>query len=395
MKQVWKKVMVPLTAISTVGLSLGATALPAGAASKPAFTIAYEGPLTVNSPQLGLNEKFAVQLAINWANSGKTFGKLPFTLQFLPEDDQGSGTQSPTVASQLVSNSAVVAVVGPAFSGATLAAEPIFSKADLGTVSPSATNVALAHHGWKNFFRDLPDDGAQAPADAKFVAKTLRQKSVVTINDASTYGAPLATGFDSSLKSMGVKVTTYTAPGTTQCSAGTGNVDQYPALATEVKSTGIPFVFYAGYYCDFALVEKALRHAGYTGQIMSDDGSLDPALIKQAGASVANGTDISCPCDITDTGAAATFATAFKKLAGFPVGTYSTEAFDATNAIIDVMKSLGPSKLDRANIVAGLHKVVWKGISKTVKFQSDGNVVGGAIYLYKVVNGKLVNKGLE
>ena len=128
---------------------------------------------------------------------------------------------------------------------------------------------------------------------------------------------------------------------------------------------------------------------------MSDDGSLDPALIKQAGASVAAGTYISCPCDITATGAAAVFATAFKKLAGFGVGTYSTEAFDATNTIIDVMKSLGPSKIDRANIVAGLHKVVWKGISKTVKFQADGNVIGAAIYLYKVVNGKLVNMGLE
>ena len=253
MKQLWKKILVPVCAISTVGLSLSATALPSGAASMPTYTIAYEGPLTVNSPQLGLNEKFAVQLAINWANDGKTFGKLPFALKFMAEDDQGSGTQSPTVASQLVANSAVVAVVGPAFSGATAAAEPIFSKADLGTVSPSATNVALAHHGWKNFFRDLPDDSYQAPADAKYMAKTLHAKTVVTIDDASTYGAPLATGFDASLKHMGVKVTHYTAPGTTQCSAGTGNVDQYPALATEVKSTGIANVFYAGYYCDFAL----------------------------------------------------------------------------------------------------------------------------------------------
>jgi branched-chain amino acid transport system substrate-binding protein len=84
----------------------------------PTYTIAYEGPLSGGDAQLGLLQLYAVKLAINQANSGKSkFGKLPFKLDFKSEDDQGSATQSPTAAQALITDPSVVAVVGPAFSG--------------------------------------------------------------------------------------------------------------------------------------------------------------------------------------------------------------------------------------------------------------------------------------
>ena len=171
---------------------------------------------------------------------------------------------------------------------------------------------------------------------------------------------------------------------------GTGNVQQYGAVATTIKSSKAPVVFYAGYYCDFALLAKALRAAGYTGTLMSDDGSLDPHYISEAGAKVADGTYISCACTNLTPKNAGTFMTAFKKLAGFPVGTYSGEAYDATNAIIKVMVSLGVKHITRANIVKGLSTVTYKGFTKTVHFKSDGDIVGTAVYIYHVVNGKIV-----
>jgi branched-chain amino acid transport system substrate-binding protein len=123
------------------------------ATSKPTFTLAYEGPLSGGNAQLGLNMSYSVQYAINRANSGHSqFGPLPFKLKYLQKDDQGSATNSPTDAQELVADSSVIGVVGPAFSGATKAAEPTFSANHLATVSPSATLPALASYGWKNFF---------------------------------------------------------------------------------------------------------------------------------------------------------------------------------------------------------------------------------------------------
>ncbi|HEY8081467.1 MAG TPA: ABC transporter substrate-binding protein, partial [Acidimicrobiales bacterium] len=148
MRKSLMKAGVPLVAvaIALTGFA-GAAAAHVSSHAKPTFTIAYEGPLTGGNAQLGLNMDYGVRLALNNANQGKTFGALPFTLVFTHKDDQGMSSISPTVAAQLVSNKKVIAVIGPAFSGATKAAEPTFHAAHLATVSPSATNVLLATHG--------------------------------------------------------------------------------------------------------------------------------------------------------------------------------------------------------------------------------------------------------
>ena len=381
-------------------LLVGGIATPAGASSTagamPTYTIAYEGPLSGGDAQLGLLQLYAVKLAINQANSGKSkFGKLPFKLDFKSEDDQGSATQSPTAAQALITDPSVVAVVGPAFSGATKAAEPDYSAANLATVTPSATDPELAEHGWHNFFRVVADDNAQGPADATFAAKYLKIHSVYSVDDASAYASGLAGAFDARAKKLGMKVTHDTVPGTTQCQEGTGSVTEYPPEASKVVTAKPEAVFYAGYYCGFALFAKALRTAGFKGVLMSDDGSNDPHYVKEAGAKVANGTYLSCACtEITPKGgpADASFVKGFTALAHFPPGTYSGESYDATNTVISVMKSLG-SHVTRAAMVKALHKVTYQGLTKTVHFLANGNIAGNAVYMYKVKGGAITELG--
>ena len=362
-----------------------------GGGNKPTFTIAYEGPLSGGNAQLGLNMKYAVQLAVNEANQA---GNLPFTLKYTDADDQGSPDQSPAAAAKLIDDKSVIAVVGPAFSGATKAAEPKFADASLATVSPSATSPTLANGGWKTFFRVVADDDAQGPADADYAVKKLGAKNIFAIDDASAYGQPLESAFEKQAKSDGAAVTHQSVPGTTQCQAGSGNTQQYPGVATTIKNSGADTVFYAGYYCDFALLAKALNGAGYTGKLFSDDGSLDPKYIQQAGANVAENTYISCACaDISQNPQAADFLTKFKALAGFDSGTYSPEAFDAANTIISILKKLGAGAT-RQSVLAALPSVDYQGITKEVKFQSDGNISGTAVYVYQVKSGKITSLGL-
>ncbi len=390
-----KRLGVPFAA-AVLGLaSFGgaATAATHHAATKT-YTIAYEGPLSGGNQQLGLNMAYSVQLAIQQANAGKTFGKLPFKLAYKAADDQGSATQSPTTAQSLIGDKSVIAVVGPAFSGATKAAEPLYHAAHLATVSPSATLPALADSGWNNFFRVVADDDAQGPADALYAAKKLHVKSVFAVDDASAYAVGLVDAFAKRAKQLGIKVTHQEAPGTTQCQAGNGNVQQYGALATDIVSSKANAVFYGGYYCDFALLAKAVRAAGFTGYLMSDDGSLDPHYVAQAGAAIADGTYLSCACtNLGNTPAAKAFSTGFRKLAGFPVGTYSAEAYDATNTVIAVLKKLG-ARATRPAVVAGLHKVIYTGLTKVVHFQPDGNIAGSSVYEYQVKGGKIVELGM-
>jgi len=374
-----------LMAVPAVGI-----ASASGAASKPSYTIGYEGPLSGGNQQLGLNMVFAVQLAINQANAS---GKLPFTLKLKTYDDQGDPTISPTQAQAAVANKSLVAIVGPAFSGATAAAEPYYKAAHIATVSPSATRVTLATSGWNNFFRVVADDGVQGPADANYLVKKLGKTSVYVVNDGTSYGSGVASAFAAQATTDGAKVSTATVPGTTQCQNGSASSTEYSAAATQAVASGASSLFYGGYYCDLGLFLGALQSAGFTGAIMSDDGALSPALIQgTTPASAANGVYLTCACASSTN---KTFNSQYQALSHFSAAnaTYAPESYDATNAIINAMKSL--KKITRAGIVTALHKLSMKGMTKVIKFQSNGNISGSAIYVNQVKNGKIVQLGLE
>ncbi len=376
----------------------GSSSTASGRTCSGTCTIAYQGPLSGGNAQLGLNMEYAVELAVNQANAGTTFGKLPFTLKFTKEDDQGSPTQAPTAAQKVLQDNTLIGVVGPAFSGATKASEPFYSKADVPTISPSATAPVLAESGWKNFFRVVADDNSQGPADAQYIAKALKLTKVYVLDDASAYASGLASTFVGATSSNGLTVVKKeTAPGTSQCQAGTGNVQQYNGLATKIKGSGAEAVFYAGYYCDFALLTKALKASGYTGKLVSDDGSKDAKYVQQAGAA-SEGAYVSCACEEKITGDAFTkFAAAFQPLAGFPVGTYSAEAYDAANTLISAMKDVAKgNKVSSTDVINKLHEsgFSYQGVSKNVTFQPNGNVGGGGVFMYQVKSGKIEQLGL-
>jgi len=141
---------------------------------------------------------------------------------------------------------------------------------------------------------------------------------------------------------------------------------------------------------------------GYTGKVMSGDGSDSISLISGTNPSSASaGVYASCACAVLGHSAADNaFAAGFKKLAKFVPAIYSAEAFDAANTIIAQLKMLASEKgglmnITRQNVVKGLHNIVYKGLTKTISFTSNGNIKGNAIYVNQVQHGTLVQLGLE
>ena len=388
--------LVAAGSVAMVGL-----ALPAGAAAKPhpalpTYTIAYQGPLSGGNAQLGLNMVYAVQLAIN--NWNHTAG-IKFKLAIYKADDKGDPGVAPAIAVAVAANSAIKAVVGPAFSGATESSQlAAYSHAHMPLVSPSATAIALTtptYNSAHNFFRVVAGDGTQGTADATYVVSKLKQTHIYVLNDASSYGAGLAGVFASVAGKLHAKIKSQTVDGTTGCGAGTGSSTEYPPLAATIRNSGDKFVFYGGYYCDFGLLTSALHAAHYTGQIMSGDGSVDPHyIVDTTPHSAANGAYLSCACTTLGTTAAdKAFTKGFTKLAGFVPGTYSAEAFDATNVVIYVIKGL--HKVTRQNIINALRAKTfsYKGLTKTVRFQADGDAGGSAVFGYRVLSSKIKEFG--
>jgi branched-chain amino acid transport system substrate-binding protein len=359
-----------------------------GSSSGKTFTIGYQGPLSGGNAALGINMNNGVKLAVQQANDAKT---LPYTLKVLSADDQGSADGSPPAAQKEIGDTSVIAVVGPAFSGASDAAGKIYGQANLLMATPSATLPALTDEHFPTFYRAVADDYAQGPPDANYLVKVAGKKKIFLIDDTTDYGKGLAQAFKAEVSKAGGSIAgSDSAPQTSTCVPGaTGSTSQYPSEASKVKSSGADAVFYAGYYCDFALMAKALRNAGFTGQLMSGDGSYDPTYIKNAGAKNAEGTFLSCQCsDIASNPKGGDFVTAYKSAFGQDPGAYSAEAYDVTNAIISVLKGLGDSPT-RDAVVKAFGSVDYQGLTKEITFGADHNLKVQTAFLYKVVGGKL------
>jgi branched-chain amino acid transport system substrate-binding protein len=364
-----------------VPLAVGALALTACGGSSgdggsggggKTYTLAYQGPLSGDNAQLGINMDNGVKLAVEQANAK---GDLGFTLKFTNSDDVGDPAQGPTAAQKLIDDASVVAVVGPAFSGATKASEPLFTQANLVSVSPSATNPTLTSQGFKTFFRVVPPDDAQGAEAAAYMEKGLKAKKIYLVDDKSEYGVGLA---DVIAKSLATKPTREGIPVT----------KDYSTIAQKVSSSGADVLFYSGYYAELALLAKALKAAGYKGAIVSGDGANDDQLITQAGAANAEGIYLTCPCNDANVDPNATeFTKAYKAKFNTNPGTYSPESYDAANAIIAAMKSID-GDITREKVVEAVRTIDYKGITKQIKFESNGEVSGKTIFVYQVKGGK-------
>jgi len=276
-----------------------------------------------------------------------------------------------------------VGIIGPAFSGESRAADPIFEEAKIPNISPSATNALLSTNGWAYFHRVLANDSAQAPADADFIAKKLGAKNVAVIDDASEYGKGLADEVRTKLKAAGVTLKVGDSG-----EAIDPKAPDYSTTVNKVKAANVDAIFYGGYYAEAGKLVKQLRDAGVKSTFVSGDGTLDAKFIEGGGAA-AEGANVSCPCNLlinTDDPDAKAFAEAYKAAYGTDPATYSGEGFDAANAFL---KAIEAGKTTGPDINEYLKTIDLKGVSKQIKFESNGEVAGNVIYMYEVKNSQI------
>lgn len=334
-------------------------------------TLAFFGPQTGPAAGLGAPIINGAQLAIDQYNED-----AECEVGFEQIDSQGSPDQAPSLATEAASNEAIIGIVGPAFSGESAAAGPIFAEAGLPTVSGSATNPDLSTNGWDTFHRALGNDATQGPAAAQYISDTLQAESVFVMDDASEYGAGLAGIVEEELGDAVVDTDTIQV----------GQTD-FSASVTKVNSSNADAVFFGGYYAEAALIVRQLRDAGYEGTFVVADGVKDPGYLEGARAA-AEGTIITCPCIPAEDPAVAEFAEAYEAEFGGAPGTYAAEAYDAANIFLD---GIGQGIDNREDMLAFINEYDEPGITKQLKFDETGEPADVHVYAYKVEGGEIVS----
>ncbi len=360
----------PLVQVDSSGKEVTASASTApadpagdGKATCSGVAIAMMGALTGANAALGQNIVNGVQLAIdehNAANSG-------CQVQLKKFDTEGAPEKATQVAPSVVSDSSVIGIVGPAFSGESKATGPVFSQANLLMLTPSATNPSLTQQGWKNFFRGLGNDNSQGAAAANYMTGALGYKKVCVVQDDSDYGVGLAQVVTKTLGSA--------ADSACAGKVKTGDKD-FSATVQLIKSESPDAIYYAGYYAEAAPFLSQLRSAGVTAAFVSDDGVNDPQLIKQAG-SAAKGAYLTCPCGPAPQAYAAKYQAKF----GQASGTYSVEGYDLATIIL---KGIDSGVKDRQGMVNFVANYDGQGLAKHYKWDSTGELGATTTWIYQV-----------
>jgi branched-chain amino acid transport system substrate-binding protein len=345
--------------------SSGQPADPAGdgTATCDGIAIAMAGPLTGPEAALGLNIIYGAQVAINEHNEANPDCQVALK-QF---DTQGDPQNATQVAPQIVGDSSVIALLGPAFSGETKATGAIFSQAGLLSLTASATNPDLTGNGWATFYRGLANDAVQGPAVAKYMVNTLGYDKVCVVQDNTDYGAGLAEQITTALG----------AAADPSCAAQVKKGDKdYAATVQLISGADADAVFYAGYYPEAAPFVQQLRDGQVEIPFISADGTNDPQFVAQAGSS-ADGAILSCPCGP----APADFAAAYEETNGQPPGVYSTEGYDLTTIMLSGIDS---GITDRAALLDYVKNYSGDGLARHYQWDSTGELTSGLVWIYTV-----------
>ena len=367
-----KNKVVAFAAALAVAVSSASAIAPASA--NTTLKIACQGPLTGPEAQTGTDGIRGVKLALKIYNASKPKIKV----EVYEGDDQGDDALGKTVGAGIAADPAVVGVL-TAYSGPTIAALPSYKAAGLVIVSPSATRVGLTDpaspsYGAPVFHRIVSNDDLQGPALARAATTGVKNPTVFMVSDQTSYSEGLFSAVKAALGTA-LEASDKAAKGTTD----------FSATISKVRASKANVVIYTGYYADGAKFLKQLRDKNYKGVFAAGDGVLNSEFPKLARKRQSEGARLTAP--IVPLEVASPKLTAdFKKEFGANPGVYTTEAFTATNMILEAIKK---GKTTRADILAYIKTIKHKNVAGvTISFNEFGDLSGsGLMNSFVVRNG--------
>ena len=230
---------------------------------------------------------FLGQAQLTWAKYAvkRLAPGLGLKVQLLTGDTPVEQGPAPAqaLAQKYVADQKVVAVIGPATSGAVAATSQTYFAAGVPHISPSATRTSLTkgtpREGTPGFFRVVPGDFIQGPSDARFMIDKLNAKKVVIIDFQEPYSVGLADAAQAVLRARNVEVV--------RLSTSVRTTD-FSSLVTRTPSDADIVFFPTQQPPDAQTFGQQLIEQGKRAKVFGGDGANSPAQFKLAGSYVSN-----------------------------------------------------------------------------------------------------------
>ena len=344
--------------------------------------IGVASPFTGDLAAYGDNIKAGVNLKLKEINdAGGINGQK---IELVWGDDLCAPKDAGTVASKFAADKSIVAVIGHLCSSATLAAMPIYVRAELPAISPTSTNPTIGDVGKGWFFRNCYTDDFQGKYLAsEVVPKLLGKNSVAIFYENNDYAIGLKDSFMAGAKSAGITVT--------GAEAYVAKTTDFTPQLTKLLQDKPDTIFLCGYHPEGALIAGQARKLGFDGPLFGADGIDNEDYIKIGGKATDN-TYCTVPFLAASAGAEGqAFAKRFKEAYGRDVDWMSANAYDCLGILAQVIAKTGA---DRKKIREGLAAINsedngYKGITGLTYFDKKGDCAKPA-FVKMAKDGKFV-----
>ncbi|NPV26797.1 MAG: ABC transporter substrate-binding protein [Firmicutes bacterium] len=334
----------------------------------------------------GTPAKDGILLAIEEVN--KAGGVLGKQIEPVIVDNKSDNAESTSVAAKLVQEK-VVAVLGPATTGKTLAAEPVITQAKIPLITASATAESVTFDPKTNKVRDYMFrvcfiDPYQGKLMGKFVYDNLKLKTAAVLVDTSNdYSKGLAEAFKQSFTGLG---------GTIIATEGyVTNDKEFKPTLTKILSKKPDFIYVPGYTPEVGPIVKQARELGFTGPMGGGDGWDDPKLAELAGLKNLNNTFLTNSYSVDDPDPAVQkFRAAYKAKYNSEPPAFAALGYDSAMLLFDAIKRAGA--VDPAKITQALAATKdFAGVTGKITFDDKHNPNKTGIIM-EFVDGKQVMK---
>lgn len=339
----------------------------------PPIKIGVQAPITGSYAEEGQGIERAVKLLADEQNAKG--GLLGRQIEVTTCDDEGQAAQAAICGRQLT-NDGVVAVIGSYTSGAALAAEPIYARANVIQTSDGTSNDLL-ERGYKTWFGNAPPNSAEAEFTAHYLVDVRHFTRIAVLTDHSSFATGLADAVVADVK------------------AAKGNIiekafinadsQNFTPVLTELKSQSPDVIYFSGYYSDGGLVRAQMDQLGIKAVFVGGDANQNVAFAKIAGPAAAGSMIINVPApqDLPYP-AAKEFVASYKaKYGSLPPSVYTLTNADGMRAVmqaIEQTKSADPAKLEDY-----LHNMKdFQGLTGTFSWNDRGERMGSPFVAFEV-----------
>jgi branched-chain amino acid transport system substrate-binding protein len=226
------------------------------------------------------------------------------------------------------------------------------------------------------FFRNVPNDAKQAPQVANYVRTQLKADNVVAIDSQDDYSVPLANSIGSILRRNGVRVSRESVAATDT---------DFSSVVTNISGSTDVVVFATQTASQAQTLSQQLREQGKKAIVFGTDGVYSPGQYKpRTGYVSVFAVDLHFEKSARATVAAYNKFSGNKTFGGFGPPSYMA----AWVAMTAIQRACGNGNVTRGEVRAFVRRSnVPSILGGSVRFNGQGDLVGGKFVIYKVTNG--------